>query len=71
MKITNTKIYDTVKEVVGSKNYQNLYKTYPMNHSFNFKLEVKCLNQFIAVPNQQIHFKSKNFVLEGTKKCLI
>ena len=62
-----TKI-ETIREVVSSSKFERLYETYPMNRTINIKLEVKRLNQLIAETSQQIHFRSKNFVFEGTKK---
>jgi len=58
----------TVREVVATENFKQLYKTYLTRRDFNEKLEVKRLNQLIAETSQQIHFKSKNFVFKGTNK---
>tara|TARA_Y100000294_G_C8554931_1_gene336809 strand:- start:92 stop:505 length:414 start_codon:yes stop_codon:yes gene_type:complete len=59
---------ETVREVVSSSKFKRLYDTYPMNRTINMRLEAKRLNQLIAEASQQIHFRSKNFVFEGTKK---
>ena len=57
----------TVLNVVNSKEYQNLYNTFPLP-PFDLEREIKNLTQLIAEPRQDKEFKSKNFVYKGTEK---
>ena len=54
----------TVLSVVMSKEYKNLYNTFPLP-PFDPEKELKNLTQLIAEPRQSKEFKSKNFVYEG------
>ena len=58
---------DTVKHVVKSKEYHNLYKTFNFG-SFNEHKEVKNFNKLITDPRQFSFFKSMYFYYKGTKK---
>ena len=57
----------TVLNVVMSREYENLYKTFPLP-PFDKEKELKNLTQLIAEPRQAKEFKSKNFVYKGTNK---
>ena len=61
---------DTIRELVSTPKYKRLWDTFPQRKEFDHANEVKKLNQLIAEPRQQIYFKSKNFVYEGTKKLI-
>ena len=65
-KTTRSKI-DTIRKVVASKEYKNLYKTFPLG-SFNPDKEVRNLNKLLADPRQYPLFKAYNFVYKGTNK---
>jgi len=57
----------TVLNVVMSKEYKNLYNTFPLP-PFDPEKELKNLTQLIAEPRQSKEFKSKNFVYKDTNK---
>ena len=58
---------DTVRRVVGSKEFHNLYKTYPLGR-LDIEREIRNLNKLITDPRQFPYFRSKNFVYKGTNK---
>ena len=59
---------DTVRELVSTPKYKRLWETFPQAREFDHQREVKNLAQLISEPRQQIYFKSKHFVYEGTQK---
>ena len=61
---------DTVRELVSTPKYKRLWETFPQARDFNHQREVKNLAQLISEPRQQIYFKSKHFLYEGTKKSI-
>lgn len=65
MKANNGKMR-SVTIVVNSERYRRMYKTFPFG-AFNESQEIKKLYELVTDPRQKIHFKSQNFVYEGTK----
>ena len=58
---------DTVRRVVGSKEFNNLHKTYPLGR-LDIEREIKNLNKLITDPRQFPYFRSNNFVYKGSNK---
>jgi|TARA_R100001530_G_scaffold132678_1_gene105304 hypothetical protein len=58
---------ETIRRVVGSQPYKNMYKTFPFG-SFNPEKEIDKLNKLISDPRQYPIFKSHNFVYKGTNR---
>ena len=59
---------NTIKKIVSTKTYKDMYSAFSLNRSFNHKREVDKLNKLVSDPRQYPYFKSSNFYYKGTKK---
>jgi len=55
----------TVRNLVGSKEYKQAHKQFNKNDKFDERLEFKRLNQLISEPRQELVWQSKNFTYYG------
>ena len=58
---------ETIRSLVVTKQYKNLWNTFPQPYNFNPEKEVRNLVKLVSDNRQTIYFKSKNFVYENRK----